>query len=1842
MLIREYRTLARVLALPLLFATIPAAFAGPEEEQAADPSPEAAAQEFFALKRAPIGQTAVPSERYAAARKRMEKMAVYSTASGTFKPRTGEVGALSPNLGTWTSLGPGNVGGRTRAILIDPTPPGNTWYAAGVAGGVFKTINSGAAWAPVGDSLANLAVSSLAMSPSDPNTILAGTGEGFFNADAVRGAGIFKSIDGGATWAQVAGTNNANFYYVNDIVWAPSGLVYAATSTGVWKWLDGVFAPVQILVPGLNGGCLDLALSPDFPDDWLLASCGTLTQARVFLTQNGVATVTTGQWDLVLTETDMGRTSLAFGAPFSGVVYAMAANKTTGALHAVWRSTDSGYTWTKGASAASPNFQDRLLLTNPLLDNCQAQTVAQGGYDNVIAVDPNFPLGDVVWAGGIDLFRSTDGGVTFDPVSSWWEVGQPHYVHAHQHAIVFHPTTGEMVIGNDGGIFKKTGGTAGGSFDACPGGGTVTDATYVSLNNGYSVTQFNSGAVFPGDTAYLGGTQGNRTVKGSDGGPNAWVQLDAGTLKLNETEGGGVAVDPGSPNVVFAANTRSSFRRSTDGGASFPANPATSTGAWNSGISDAGFLLRAPLVMDPTDAQRLWTGGSRLWRTNDQAGTWSQASTALATSVSAIAVAPSDPNFALAGTQGGTIYRTAVSLTSTSTTGWTSGTARVGYVSSLAFDPTNSSVAYATYSTFGGIHVYKTTNAGATWTKADGTGVTGIPDIPVHSIAIDPTDELRLYVGTDLGVFVSLNGGSTWAKENSGFASVITEALVVNGANLYAFTHGRGVWRVPLTSATQTTTLDFVITRTTVTEAATVVPLGVTLRTATHAPISAPVTVDYASANGTATAGSDYTAVAGTLTFPSGSAHGATLFIDVPVLQDGFGESAETLTVGLSSPSGGALLGRSTHTITIKDDGDPPGLAIGDVTVSEAATNVTFKVTLAPPALLPVTVNYATADGSAVAGTTGDYTATSGLLTFPPGTTVQNITVPLKADTLAEPAETFFVNLSGPVNAQLTDSQGVATINDNDVSGTVQFGAPTYIVTEAGVKALITVTRTGGMASGVTVPYQTTNGSATAPGDYTTTTGTLTFGTAVASLTFSVPVVNDTLDENDETINLQLLNPGGYGTTLGAQSTAVLTVTDNDAGGELTFSSATYTGVEGNSALITVKRTGGAASNVTVHYATSDGSATSPADYTGTSGDLTFTATDTQKTFSVLLKAESPIEVEGDETLSLALSLPTGGATLGSPNTAVLTIQDASPKVAFTAASVSATETATSLKIGVIRTGPTTTPVSVQYATADGSAKTTAVGGNPADYTGATGTLNFAAGVTAQTITLVLKPDTVVEGPESFTVTLSNPLGGLLGAISTETVNIVDNDFGGVFEFGAATSSAIEPLTAPGSAPAKATITVKRSNGTASGVTVHWATSNGTAVSPADFTAASGTLTFAAGVTSQTFTVYVLPDNDVEGYETFGLALDTPTSGATLGTIANATVTIVDSEPVVQFAAATYTVSEGVGKATVALKRTGSLVGALTVSISDLGGSASYGPGGDYNNLPATLVMPARAATKSFTFDILQDPNVEATESTTLAVTGCTPGCSVGPQVNTLVSIKDDEPVISFSAATYTVGEAAGKVTLTLKRTGSLIAPVDVSLAVAGGGTATAGGVDYNNLPALVTMPANLPTKTFTIDIVNDTLGEANETIPLDITGVAGGYVGTPASTVVTITDNEPAIRFSAVTYTATEPANTTTVPIQLTVTVKRTGVLTQVSSVDYLIAGVSATEGSDYVPTAPTLASGTFNFPVNATQVTFKISILADLTDEPDETIALTLSNAIGAKLGTLASATVTIKDND
>ncbi|MGH3372409.1 MAG: Calx-beta domain-containing protein, partial [Nocardioidaceae bacterium] len=613
------------------------------------------------------------------------------------------------------------------------------------------------------------------------------------------------------------------------------------------------------------------------------------------------------------------------------------------------------------------------------------------------------------------------------------------------------------------------------------------------------------------------------------------------------------------------------------------------------------------------------------------------------------------------------------------------------------------------------------------------------------------------------------------------------------------------------------------------------------------------ITVDLATSDGTARAGSDYTSITQTLTFAAGE---TVKDVAITILPDTLVEGNETVGVTLSNPGGGAKLGalqRATLTILDAQVGVQFGAPV--YRVSEGAASATISVVRTGPTTGTTTVVYSTADGTATAG--ADYLATAGVLTFGPGATTRTFSVPLRNDTVVDGVKTALVML-GAVSggARGPQSTAVLTIEDNDAGGAFRFSGPTYSVSGGAAVATITVVRTGGLASGVTIDFATSDGTATAGQTYAATAGTLAFGAGETRRTFTVPLPGDAVVEGSRTVNLTLSNPTG-GATLGTPATAVLTVVEDDAGGALRFSAASYSVTEGGTATITVLRTGGAAAEVTVNFATIDGTAVAGVDYTTTTGSLAFGAGETSKTFTVATSANA---VTGpNRSLRLALSAPGGGAVLGTPATAQLTLIDATTSVEFSAATYTMSEARPSVTVTVVRSGPTAGTVSVRYAIADG----TATAGE--DYTGLPGLLTFTPGVTTRTFTVAIRADAVREPDETILVMLEPPTGAVLGVQRTAQVVILDDDAPGALQFSAPAYQVAEGGTT--------TITVVRTGGTGGTVTIPYTVAAGTAAAGVDYVPTSGMLTFGPGVASRAFTIQTLGDSLIEPNESVVVSL---------------------------------------------------------------------------------------------------------------------------------------------------------------------------------------------------------------------------------------------------------------------------------------------------------------------------------------------------------------------------------
>jgi ribosomal protein L35AE/L33A len=426
----------------------------------------------------------------------------------------------------------------------------------------------------------------------------------------------------------------------------------------------------------------------------------------------------------------------------------------------------------------------------------------------------------------------------------------------------------------------------------------------------------------------------------------------------------------------------------------------------------------------------------------------------------------------------------------------------------------------------------------------------------------------------------------------------------------------------------------------------------------------------------------------------------------------------------------------------------PPTVSLGDVSVTEGnsgTVNAVFALSLSRSSTTQVTVAYATAAGTATVGT--DYVTTSGTAVFAPGTTTVNVSVPVVGDTSVEPNETFFLNLSNPVNATISDAQGVATIV-NDDAPQLSIGNATATEGNTGsVNATFTVTLSQASTQTVTVNYATANGTATAGADYTTTSGQLTFAPGVTSRTINIPVLGDTLDEPNETFTVTLSGP--VNATI-ATGTGSGTIADNDATPSLAINNVTVT--EGNtgtvSAVFTVSLSAASGQTVTVNYATANGTAVAPADYAATSGALTFSPGTTTRQITVLVNGDTLDEAS--ETFNVNLSAATNATIADSQGVGTITDNDTAPTLRINDISIaegnSGTKTAT---FTVTLSAASGQSVTVHYATANGSASSSS------DYNAASGTLTFAAGTTTQTISVTIRGDQSRESNETFVVNLS-------------------------------------------------------------------------------------------------------------------------------------------------------------------------------------------------------------------------------------------------------------------------------------------------------------------------------------------------------------------------------------------------------------------------------------------------------------------------------------------------------
>jgi hypothetical protein len=664
-------------------------------------------------------------------------------------------GIDDPNLQrtSWVPHGPDNIGGRSRCLVIHPTRPYRMWSGS-VGGGVWRSDTYGSNWQKLDDFPGNLAIGCLALDPSNPDVLYAGTGEGFGNIDAILGEGIWKSTDGGDSWTLLTAT--AAFGNVNRLAISPTSpnTIVAATTTGVQRSTDGGttwatriagVSAWQVLFDPNNG-------------NRCIASMSDTTNASVRFSNDAGNT-----WTTTTYVNGNGRIELAYAKATASRLFA-SVDIGSGQL---WRSNDGGNVWTQ------------MTATN------LSQSPSQTWYNNCIWVDPTDSQRIVV--GWTSVYRSTDGGATFTVVANGggYTIDEE-LPHADHHAIVADPgydgvANRTVYVCNDGGVYR------------------TSDITTCTTSSGWSkrkdslVTSQFYGVAGHGGGKLIGGMQDNGTAAITTTNPHA-VRLIGG-------DGGPCAVDPVEPSRTYGqVQYRSVYRHDGVAEASISNGLEVGQGSCNNFI--------CPLELDPHDRRRLYSGGCSLWRTVDATATsvaWTSVKPSTGSPISAIAISPMSADIVWVGHNNGAVFRTANATAANPTWVTVDDGANVGSlpnsaVTDLAIHRTNPGEVWVTFGGFVAGNVQRTTNNGTSWTAMQGLGGTALPNAPMLTIVQHPLRAGSFYVGSEVGVFDTHDSGATWSTTNEGPADVACYDLtfIPGTTTLLAGTHGRGIWSAEL------------------------------------------------------------------------------------------------------------------------------------------------------------------------------------------------------------------------------------------------------------------------------------------------------------------------------------------------------------------------------------------------------------------------------------------------------------------------------------------------------------------------------------------------------------------------------------------------------------------------------------------------------------------------------------------------------------------------------------------------------------------------------------------------------------------------------------------------------------------------------------------------------------------------------------------------------------------------------------------------------------------------------------------------------------------------------------
>lgn len=643
------------------------------------------------------------------------------------------------NTATWTNLGPtsgyyfsyGNIAGRTATVKYDRNNP-DIIYIGAAFGGVWKTTNGGTTWTAKTDFEPTLASGALAIDPTNSNIIYYGTGEATYSSVSYYGRGLLKSTDGGNTWTNYT-TGLEPYTYFSRIVIRPNNpnhLLAALGNRSSPSATGGIYRST-------NGGVSWSVVVSGRADDVVFSPSGDTAYAvgsgvGYRISTNGGQTFTASSALTMQT-----RNHIAISKSNPSILYA--------ATHAsssitTFKSTDAGVTFTQ--VAAGTNFNG-----------------GQAWYDFYIHVNPFDP--NYVYVGSIDIWRSTDGGTSFQNITNGYSGGN---VHVDQHNVDFHPTdSNQMFCVNDGGVWKST----------------DRGTTWTNLNAPLTLTQFYRITADPSNAAHiLGGTQDNGTQRTT--GTMNWAAAFGG-------DGGEVCFHSQNTSLILGETQYNGIYRSVNGGASWSSS--------TSGLSGTAAWV-APIISHPDSANIFYTARQSVFKSTNGGASWFSISTGISGTIREMAISKSDPQIMFA-TIGSSVYRS-----TNRGLNWTNVTSGLPTrtITTVTIHPESSNVVLLSFSGFGAGKVYRSTNTGTTWTNISGN----LPDTPTNDILIYHPVPGTYLVATDVGVFITQNYGSTWTELADGLPNTVAMHLdhhVATG-KIRVGTHGRGVYETMLTQAT--------------------------------------------------------------------------------------------------------------------------------------------------------------------------------------------------------------------------------------------------------------------------------------------------------------------------------------------------------------------------------------------------------------------------------------------------------------------------------------------------------------------------------------------------------------------------------------------------------------------------------------------------------------------------------------------------------------------------------------------------------------------------------------------------------------------------------------------------------------------------------------------------------------------------------------------------------------------------------------------------------------------------------------------------------------------------------